>query len=202
MDLDTSRRSKIKMGTTVRDAYISVEIRDTALQALREGLKKSLEDIGVGCEVASHDAHVSIAYGEGDVALSELEETAREITCRPFTVTVVGFEILNGLTTPYDYLVIKLASEGDFQDAVRCASDHMATKSFRGGFHSHVSLLRFPKGALDCEHAQDLIREMNAAQSGAMALGCRPCLRGDSVSVFDPERRCCLQVPFDSSAVA
>ncbi|MES2964833.1 MAG: hypothetical protein V4760_13160 [Bdellovibrionota bacterium] len=187
------------MATTIKDAYISVEIRDTALQALREGLKRSLEDIGIGCEVASHDAHVSIAYGEGDVALSELEETAREITCRPFTVSVVGFEILNGLTTPYDYLVIKLSSDGDFTEAVQCAADHINTRTFNGGFHSHVSLLRFPKGALDSEHAQELIREMNAAQSGAMALGCRPCLRGDSVSVFDPDRRCCLQVPFDDA---
>jgi 2'-5' RNA ligase len=186
------------MAQTIRDAYISVEIRDTALQALREGLKRSLQDIGIGCEVASHDAHVSIAYGDGDVALSELEETAREITCRPFTVNVVGFEILHGLTTPFDYLVIKLSSDGAFQDAVNSAADHMETKNFHGGFHSHVSLLRFPKGSLDNDAARRLIREMNAAQSGAMALGCRPCLRGDSVSVFDPERRCCLQVPFDS----
>lgn len=186
----------------IRDAYISVEIKDGALQHLREGLKKSLEAIGIECEVASHDAHVSIAYGEGDVALSELEETAREITGKPFMVHVDGFEILHGLTTPYDYLVIKLRADGAFENAVRCASDHMTTKNFDGGFHSHVSLLRFPKGELDSWAAKELVHDMNAAQRGAFALGCRPFLKGNCVSVFDPDRRRRLQVPFDSHVVA
>jgi hypothetical protein len=67
-------------------------------------------------------------------------------------------------------------------------------KDFGGGFKSHVSLLRFEKGSLEGTVAHEIVREMNASQGAASALGYCMCLQGECVCVFNPERQCCLQV--------
>lgn len=168
----------------IRDAYISVEICDRGLDQLREGLSAILGQ----CEVASSAAHVSIAYGEGDVEIEALDRVASEIAALPFSVCVAGFEILEGGVTPYDYLVVEL--EGDsFGAAKTCASSCMKTREFAGGFRSHVSLLKFPKGAVSLEWARGIVAEMNASHTAALALGRRVVLAGSTVSVYSSDRQ-------------
>jgi hypothetical protein len=132
------------MKPMIRDAYVSVEIADRGLEGLSSGLAALFADAGIECERASSAAHVSIAYGEGDVEFEALERVASEIAALPFSVHVAGFEILKGETTAFDYLVVVL--EGlSFGTAQLVASGCMKTRSFEGGFRSHVSLLKFPK---------------------------------------------------------
>lgn len=179
---------------TIRDAYISIEIKDQNLGNFRSGLQSALRDQGLSCEAPAADLHVSIAYGQGEIGMDRLSETVREIARRGFMVRAKGFEILEGRSTPYDYLVIALESSGAIQDAVSTASGRMATKRFAGGFKSHVSLLRFAKGSICRTALADLIRELNASHGAAFALGRYLCLEGDSIRVYNPEMQCCLQV--------
>jgi hypothetical protein len=184
----------------ISNAYISVEIADAGLECLREGLKSLLGEQISGCEVASNAAHVSIAYGEGEVEVEALDRVATEISSLPFSVRVAGFEFLEGSTTPFDYLVVKLDSDGAFTAAVEAAQVCMKTKTFNGGFCSHISLLKFPKGSVTRDWAEEVIAEMNVCQAAAAALGRRVSLNGHNISVFDPERRCCVRKTFKAVA--
>lgn len=185
------------MSSTVRDAYISVEIADHNLESLRGGLKELLNETGVDCELASSAAHVSIAYGEGDIALDALDRVSSEIAALPFQVRVSGFDVLTGETTPFDYLVVNLEAEGSFGAAVEAAQGCMKTKNFAGGFRSHISLLKFAKGALSRADADQIVGEMNTIHAVARVLG-RPlvCLKGAHVSVFGADRSCRLSKSF------
>lgn len=180
----------------IANAYISVELQDAKLNWLCQALRDQLETNGVNCDLASEQPHVSIAYGEGEAEWNEVVEAAEEIAELPFSLKVSSFSILQGQATPFDYLVIELEGAACFQAAVRTAQDHMKTKSFGGSFCCHVSLVRFAKGTLSSEVAEKLVRELNASQSAAFALGRSPCVRGGAVSVYGSDRKCCLKVPF------
>ena len=189
-------RWEVSALSTIRDAYISVEIEDAGLNLLRHGLRTLLGDAVKGCEVASNAAHVSIAYGDGDVDVEAIERVASEISALPFSVKVEGFEFLEGESTPFDYLVVKLESDGAFDAAVKAAKGSMKTKSFSGGFRSHISLLKFPKGSLDKKWAQQVVNEMNFCQLAANALGRFVSLKGDNVSVYGADRKCRVKKQF------
>ena len=176
------------MNRTIRDAYISVEIADHGLEALRDGLRTLFGECGATCENAASASHVSIAYGEGDVEVEALERVANEIAALPFNVQVVGFEILHGEITPFDYLVVELEGSS-FGSAHSVASGCMKTRAFHGGFRSHVSLLKFPRGSISRAHK--ILAEMNKCQAAARFFA-RRALRGSSVNVFGSDRQCRL----------
>ena len=180
------------MNQTIRDAYISVEISDGGLESLREGLRALFEDCDVDCEIASSAAHVSIAYGEGEVEMDALERVASEIAALPFSAHVVGFDILEGQSTPFDYLVVSLEGSS-FEQAQSVASGCMKTREFNGGFHSHVSLLKFPRGSVSKAHR--ILAEMNETQAVARAFK-RRSLTGSKVGIFASDRRCCVTKEF------
>ena len=184
-------------GQTIKDAYIAIELKTaTIVKGLQETLREALKSQGVQCEDASATLHVSIAYTEGTVTVSEVAAAARKIANETFKVNVGHYEILEGKMTPYDYLVISLNSDGDFENAVEIVEDQMVTRRFEGGFKSHVSLLRFEKGTLALALMKLMIRELNASQGAAQALGRSVCLEGSKVCVFDPQRQCRVQIPF------
>lgn len=185
---------------TIKDAYISVELKAELLKNLRDGLKQTFDFQGVDCEDASSAMHVSIAYTQGEALLAQLKESLEKIACESFEVRVSGFEILEGKTTPYDYLTLTLDSTEAFKNALSAVQGCTKVRRFDGGFKSHISLLRFPKGILTQDWAQNLIRELNASSGAAFALGKRMCFQGECLSVFNPERQCCLQLPFQADA--
>lgn len=186
------------MKTTIRDAYISVEIDDRGLEGLSTGLRSLFREAGVECERASGASHVSIAYGDGEIEVEALERAASEIAALPFSVQVAGFEILTGQTTPYDYLAVVLEGSS-FGAAQSMASGLMKTRSFQDGFRSHVSLLKFPKGRVSREWAARILSEMNECQTLARFF-CQRRLRGSAVAVFGADRRCRLMKSIAATA--
>lgn len=171
----------------IKNPYFSVELNGDAIVGLKERLKSALKARGVPCEDASASAHVSIAYTEGDAPVQELERIASEITHRTkegFKLPTRGLEIFEGLSTPFDYLVLSLEAEGAFRRALDVVEGRLSTRRFQGGFKSHVSLLRFKKGAL--------------AQMKALCeqlTGECPCLMGERICVYDTNRERFLSLP-------
>jgi hypothetical protein len=197
--LMNTKISNQSSAATIQDAYIAVEFKTAAtIKGLQAALCETLKSQGVQCENASASLHASIAYTEGAVTVAEIESTAQKIAAETFKVNVGHYEILEGKMTPYDYLVISLNSAGDFENAVEIVEDQMITRRFEGGFKSHVSLLRFEKGTLALALMKLLIRELNASQGAAQALGRSVSLEGSKVCVFDPQRQCRFQVPFST----
>lgn len=180
----------------ILNPYIAVEMKDQGIGCLRNGLREALRSLSVGAEDSSNSVHLSVAYGQGEADLDRLETVAQLIATRPFEVKVGGFEILEGITTPYDYLALTVESQGCFEDAVKAVEGRIETRRFGGGFKCHISLIRFEKGRLSSEVAHEIVRELNASQGAAQALGRAICLKGDCVRVYDLARQCRCDVQF------
>ncbi len=185
---------------TIQDAYISVEIAKSGLEGLSAGLKDHFNASGIVCDVISQESHVSIAYGEGEVSVESMDRVATKIAALAFSVKVDRFELFRGVTTPFDYLVINLEADPCFNDALSAAKGCMKTKSFDGGFRSHVSLLKFPKGSFSRAWAERVIGEMNVCQAAAQALGRQVSLQGEMVSIFSSDRQRHVTKRFSSEA--
>lgn len=182
---------------TVRDAYISVELRPDSIQRLRMGLQQTFENQGIQCEPSSPSAHVSIAYTRGEADIKAIEFIAQAIAQDDFEVHIIGFDLLKGQNTPYDYLAMAIEADGDFRNAVELVEGKMPTRQFEGGFKGHVSLLRFKKDSLETELIEDLMRELNASSGAAYALGKLMCLHGECVKAFHPDRQCFYEARFE-----
>ena len=181
----------------ISDPYINVEIKHDGLMHFCVGLAESLSCSGVVCELASESAHVSIAYGHGLSSMEQIEHVASQIAHEKFSACARHFEMLEGLTTPFHYLVLALDGKGDFRRAVEKVEDRLQTRKFEGGFKSHVSLLKFEKGTFDAARASELVRELNASHGAAFALGQALEVKGHCVCVYSGERQPILRVGFD-----
>lgn len=178
----------------VRNPYISVAIRDAGLSRLRSVLSEVLNGCGVACENASADLHVSIAYGDGEATVSEIGHLANQIANDGFQVHAHRFEVLEGRTTPYDYLVLTIDDiRGDFACALNKIEKQIGTMKFSASssekFISHVSLLRFAKGSFNGAWGAQLLRELNATQGAACALGSELRFEGECICVYGGDRR-------------
>lgn len=191
--LATDRHATVMTDTStcaVRDPYISVAIRDAGLSRLRGLLSEALNECGIWCENASSDLHVSIAYADGETSIQEIGELANQIANDGFNVHAHRFEVLQGRTTPFDYLVLTIDdSRGDFACALGKIEKQLGTLKFSDGFKCHVSLLRFAKGAFDGAWAARLLRELNATHGAACALGVQLRFEGECICVYGKDRR-------------
>ena len=175
----------------IHDAYVAVELKKGLLEALRSGLKASLNDRELVCEDSSAALHVSVAYGEGEVVRERLEDALSAIANQGFRARVTGFDILEGLETPFDYLVLCIDSEalGSVVDEV---GECMRVREFNGGLHHHVSLLRFKKDLTP--DVRIVLKELNASFGAANAIGRSFHVEGGRVCVFTPDRECCARI--------
>jgi hypothetical protein len=192
--ITTPGREELKK-MKIPDAYISIEIKTETIERFRSGLKGALRAGGLECEDSSPSLHVSLAYVEGDADLDDVTRLAEKVAALGFEAKAVGFEILEGQATPYDYLALQLDSKAEFDHARAMIEGEVATRRFKGGFKSHISLLKFAKGSLSAAMARELVRELNASHGAALALGCETCLEGECVCVFDTNRERRLSVP-------
>jgi hypothetical protein len=185
----------------IPNAYISVSLNDEIIGGFQRALSESLALEGIECENSSAHAHVSIAYTEGECQMDLAERLAKKIASCSFEVNAGLFEVLEGQTTPYDYLVLSLdGASSALQNACSVVEGALRTRQFQGGFKSHVSLLKFKKGSITLERLEELVEEMNASQNAVLALGRRICLEGECVCVFDPNRQCRIEVKIRPAA--
>jgi len=186
---------------TIKDACISVGLRDEVFESLRESLWRILEHQGLGCERVGAVTHVSVAYTQGESEVGTIEEVATRIASRSFFIQGKGLGILEGRTTPYDYLVLEVDGGDAFASAIDLIGERFSIRRFEEGFKSHISLLRFPKGALSARGREGLVHEL-AEQ--ALIIGSNPCLcfEGECVRVFNPNHEVCLQVRFRETSLA
>lgn len=175
--------------------YFAVEIEGHHLWTLREGLLRAISGDGLVCEEASKDMHVSLAYARGTTDLDHLARIGRQIAEAPFAVHVDQFAILEGEATPFDYLALCLDRSPDFHNAVDVVERTLAIRKFHGGFKSHISLLKFPKGELKKSTAKKMVRELNASRGVALVLGRAVCLEGRCVCIYTEDRKPICRVP-------
>lgn len=164
----------------VTQPFISVDINPQAVEGLCEKLAAFLAAHGISVERSQNDFHVSLAYVVGNCEKSLLTQLAKKIAEQKLEAKVVGVEILEGQTTGYDYVALSFASENEFAAASKEISEELATRSFQGGFRSHLTLFRMKKGEIKKESVHSICKN---AQLAAALGETKICAK--AVSVFN-----------------
>ncbi|MCM2281081.1 MAG: hypothetical protein NDI61_04460 [Bdellovibrionaceae bacterium] len=185
----------------IQDPYIAVEFTDTALHSIRESLQRALASCGVATEKPERDAHISLGYGLGCETENRIKDLAQRVAASHIELRVVGVEVLAGLTTPYDYVVLVLEENDVFRRVREQIESELVTKSMPGGLHVHTTLLRVPKNS-NAESDESLT--VARAARARLQEACRPLcgrmrVRGEKVAVFDREKCCRLQCPMPAA---
>jgi hypothetical protein len=175
-------------------AYICVDINTDGVFAISRQIKPTLKLLGIPF-VEQLNTHVSVAYCEGAMSLSDIEVYCEEICQIPMSLKVSGLELLRGLTTPYDYIVANVVGE-ELDYAHGLISSENATKLFSGGFKKHITLFQIDKETVSKEDAETLSAVLESGINTSVILGAA------SVSVFDSERKLIFKQEFQKSSIA
>lgn len=178
---------------TIQSPCIAVHLRSGSLLSLQRELQNVLKKLGVETERTDSAPHVSLAYANGETGLWSIRRVLSEIQKlnkgEAFYARAVGFALLPGRSTPYDYLSIEVKPSEWFKKAKAIVEKRLRVRSFNGGFKNHISLLRIPKGTLKPAVAKNLIRELNASLFAARALGVIPEWAGECIAVSEKTHR-------------
>lgn len=167
----------------LQNAYISIEVDESSLEALYNRLSSLLEVLEINHDMSPRP-HVSIAYTVGEKSLLEIEGIVEEIAEAPFIIEGSGLCIIPGAVVEKDFISLQIKDNDDFLYAQEFVAENMEIKTTFNGQHfiAHISLFTIDKG-LDSVH-EDLARvlEINLIDLGPIKL------KGKSISVFNPER--------------
>jgi hypothetical protein len=180
----------------IENAYLAIQLQAKPVEPIRKVFLDHLLSKDIKVEVPSSGVHVSLCYSVGCQRQDKLERLAKALASEKIEMRVTGVELLEGMSTPYDYVTLTLESDS-FSRAKSKAEGELCSKTFAGGFKVHVSLLQVPKGTLDDvdfsylnSYLADLAQEF---------CGCTT-LCGEAVSVFDSTRTCRIQFQLPQAA--
>jgi hypothetical protein len=131
---------------SVMQPYISVDINPHTVECLCEKLAALLATNGIAVERSEADYHVSLAYVVGNCEKAILAQIAKKIAEHKLEARVIGVEVLEGQTTGYDYVALSFETDNEFANVSREISEELSTRTFSGGFRSHLTLFRMKKG--------------------------------------------------------
>lgn len=209
------RQIRRRPAPIIEDPYIAVEVPDQCLESLREKARQVLQSYGLSAELPERSAHVSLGYATGCETESRLTDLALRLAQSRMELRAKGMEILPGLTTPYDYVVLLLEEDEAFRRAREQIDAELPTRQMPGGFRAHVTLLRIPKASVGYEaangqpHAADthgttvphtfpskpppVGRELESVLDHALVGEESVNVRGEMLAVFDRGKCCRIQ---------
>ncbi len=165
---------------SVVQPFISIDINPQTVDGLCEKLAAILAAHGIEVERNENEYHVSLAYVVGNCEKTVLAQVAKKIAEQKLEATVVGVEVLEGQTTGYDYVALSFEAGNQFANVSREISEELSTRSFSGGFKSHLTLFRMKKG----EAKKDLVQSLCQNSKQSLSLGeTKICAK--AVSVFN-----------------
>ncbi len=179
---------------TITNAYLSVDVPEQSLKHLQQTLKSALQAWGLETtpnEGHSESRHISLAYVLGSYELGEIEEIVRRLSRKNLNAEIIGIEILEGLTTPYDYVTLTLAPSENLEWAANAIECELEVKHFEQSFNWHLSLMRIPKGSIKRELRGVLADYLQSRCEEELA-GRTVC--GQAISVFDAQKHRKIQV--------
>ncbi len=181
----------------IENPYIAVELQERSLAPVRRSLLARLAESGLNAEEPEGGAHISLGYGLGERTEEDLLLLARRLARLRLELKVKGIEVLRGLSTPFDYIVLALEENEAFRRARGQVESALTTKEMPGGFRAHVSLLRVPKGAAALDLAcasRPLLERAAQAHCGGLSV----C--GERLAVFDGCHRCRIECRMTAAA--
>lgn len=171
------------------NAYISVEVDDTALERLYNAVSEALNILEVPHE-KSPRPHVSIAYTLGEKTIKELEAIVEEIAEAPFLIESLGIAIIPGNALPKDFISLKIKDNDDFLYAQEFVAENCEIQTIFNGNHfiAHISLFTIDQGLFESIY-EDLAQVLEVYISSITPIK----LRGRSISVFNKDRELIIQ---------
>jgi hypothetical protein len=121
--------------------YLSLKIDESDILPIVRSVAKILDQLDIVYKL-SNRFHISLAYVIGDHKKEEFYDVLKEIAEAEIIVRPIGIELLEGQTTPYDYLSLKLNQPDDFEYAKGLIKENFKIKENFGGttFSPHISL--------------------------------------------------------------
>ena len=173
----------------IANAYISIEVDESALGSLQKSIIGILRVLGVEGTLAQRP-HVSIAYTMGEITLSDLEQIIEDIAEAPFIIESIGINIIPGQTFNCDYISLAIKANDDFLYAKEfVASNCEVQTKFNGqDFIAHISLITIDKGLESVHEELSRVIEIHSQENIG---GIR--LKGKSISVFNSDRALLIQ---------
>jgi hypothetical protein len=175
----------------IENAYLAVELQAKPVEPVRRVFLEHLSNKGIEVEIPKTGVHVSLCYSVGACREEKLDQLAKNLASEKIEMRATGVELMKGLSTPYDYVTLRLEESESFVRAKTCAERELRARWFPGGFKVHVSLLQVPKGTLDdvdFEYLNNYLAELAKDFCGCTTL----C--GECVSVFDQARKCRIKI--------
>ncbi len=164
----------------VTQPYISVDINPQTVEGLCESIAAALASHGINVERSQNDLHVSLAYVLGNCEKAVLAQVAKRIAEHKLEAQVAGVEVLEGQTTGYDYVALSFEVGNEFAAVSKEISEELSTRSFQGGFRSHLTLFRIKKGEAKIESVSSICKDSRLAQKLEQTKVC-----AKAVSVFN-----------------
>lgn len=129
--------------------YLSLKVDESDLSPIIRALSSILDEFGLTYKLCNR-FHISLAYVIGEHNKEDFEDILKEISEAEIVVKPIGVELLEGQTTPYDYLSLKISEPDDFEYAKGLIRENFKTKeSFNGKpFSPHISLVMFDKSEI------------------------------------------------------
>lgn len=173
----------------VNNAYISIEVDESALAPLYKSVASVLNILGVEAKVSTRP-HVSIAYTLGETTLGKLDQIVADIAEAPFIIQTVGMDIIPGEMFNCDYVALAIKANDDFLYAQEFIAENcdIRTKFNGKDFIAHISLLTIDKGYESVHEELARVIELHSQEA---IKGVQ--LKGKSISVFNQDRQLIIQ---------
>lgn len=136
---------EVILAKTLDHTMIGYLVADPKVTHIQATLMEKFKDFK---PEAIQGLHISLGQIPGPVDEEELQNLLEDVLQYNVSFKVVGVEVFEGTTQPYDYLSLKIHPSTDFIAAYNDLKQSVSIKQMPGGFKSHVSLLKVPKGNL------------------------------------------------------
>lgn len=165
--------------------FLSLKINPDDISPLVSSITKLLSQFGVPYQLCNNE-HVSLAYVLGDYKKEEIDFVVDEICEKGISVRVIGVDILEGLTTPFDYLALKISQDDEFEYAKGYIREHFKIKEDFGGkpFAPHISIIKFEKNLLTKEDMENLCRYIEVLN---VDITCRCVVSAKELEIFSKD---------------
>lgn len=169
----------------MENPFISLKINADDISPLISSITKLLDQFSVPYQLCNNE-HISLAYVLGDHKKEDLIPIINEICEKGFSVRISGFEVLEGQTTPFDYLALKLTQNDEFEYAKGFIKEHVSIKENFGGkpFEPHISVVKFEKGILNKDDFESLCRYLEVLN---IDVTCRCSVSAKEIELYSKE---------------
>jgi 2'-5' RNA ligase len=176
--------------------FLSLKINPDDVSPIVRSVTRLLDDLHLPYEICRNE-HISLAYVIGEHKKEEIQEVIKEISEKGISVRISGIEFLEGLTTPFDYIALKITQDeyGEFEYAKGYIKEHFSIKEKFGDkpFAPHISIVKVEKNIISKEDSEYLCRYLETV---ATDITCKCVVSAKEIELFSKEYKKLLSVKF------